>query len=163
MLCIVPNQYEKDVEAFVMDEIKKVELDIQEAKTMHHHFTNGGGILAGDKPLQYLGFLFDGNRVLLRNAGLGKFYSKMRAGVRLAYACKRKADKKNPSASASRNPIKRKKLNIRYSYRGKHNYVSYALRAADEFSEPAIKKQIRRHWKKLNATVAKSDNKFTGA
>jgi RNA-directed DNA polymerase len=163
MLCIVPNQFEKEVEAFVMDEIKKVKLVIQEAKTMRHHFQTSGGIAAGDKALQYLGFLFDGNRVLLRNAGLGKFYSKMRAGVRMASACKRKADKKNSGADASKNPIKRKQLNVRYSYRGKQNYVSYALRAAEEFNEPAIKKQIRRHWKKLNAIVSKADNKFTGA
>ena len=124
MLCIVPNQFEKEVEEFVMAEIGKVELVIQDAKTMRHHFVVEGGIMSCDKALQYLGFVFDGNRVLLRNAGLGKFYSKMRAGVRMASACKRKADKKNPGANAGTNLIKRKKLNIRYSYRGKHNYVS---------------------------------------
>jgi hypothetical protein len=37
------------------------------------------------------------------------------------------------------------------------------LRAADEFSESAIKKQVRRHWKQLNAIVAKAEDKITGA
>lgn len=160
ILCIVPPQYEAEVEAVVMDAIQEVKLEIQPIKTLRHHFKVNNGIFKVEKALQYLGFLFDGNRVLLRNAGLGRYYAKMRAGVRLAAATKRKADKSQRATGAATNPIRRKKLNTRYSYIGNHNFISYALKAAKEFNDPTIKKQIRRHWKKLNSTVAKAEEKM---
>jgi hypothetical protein len=123
ILCIVPPQNKTEVEAFVMDAIKHVKLEIQPIKTLRHEFKIADGILQADKALQYLGFLFDGNRVLLRNAGLGKYYAKMRAGVRLAAATKRKADKSQLAAGTATNPIRRKKLNTRYSYLGNHNFI----------------------------------------
>ena len=163
MLCIVPPQHEAEIEAFVTAEIKKVKLEIQAAKTSRHHFNATHDLAYEDKPLQYLGFLFDGKRVLLRNAGLGRHYAKMRAAVRLAAATKRKIDKRQPPTKESPNPIKRKKLNIRFSYHGQRNFVSYAFKAAKVFEDPAIKKQVRRHWKKLNATVTKAEKpSFSG-
>ena len=46
-----------------------------------------------DEPVQYLGFIFDGNRTLLRTASVARYYRKMRAGVRLAILTKAKHDK----------------------------------------------------------------------
>jgi hypothetical protein len=112
-----------------------------------------------DKVLQYLGFLFDGRRVLLRNAGLSRFYCRMRAAVRLAAATKTKADRRLCNKKANANPIKRKKLNTRYSYLGGRNFVSYAIRAGKEFGDLSIKKQLRRHWPKLNVAVSKAEEK----
>jgi hypothetical protein len=160
MLCIVPQVHSEEVEAFVLAEIKKIKLEIQTAKTLRHHFRLNSGSLGADKALQYLGFLFDGQRVLLRNAGISKYYTRMRAAVRLAAATKTKADKTLPHAEASANPIKRKKLNTRYSYLGGRNFVSYAVRAADEFSDNTIKRQVRRHWRKLNRHVADAEGKI---
>ncbi len=159
MLCIVPPEHGQPVEDFVMAEIKRIKLDIQAAKTMRHHFKMKAGTSEVDKALQYLGFLFDGQRVLLRNAGLSRFYSRMRSGVRLAAATKSKADRGSPDKEADANPIKRKKLNTRYSYLGGRNFVAYAMRAAAEFDDPAIKKQLRRHWRKLNKNVEKAEQK----
>ncbi len=160
MLCIVPQAYSEEVEAFVMAEIKKIELEIQTAKTLHHHFTLKSGSLQANKALQYLGFLFDGQRVLLRNAGIGRYYTRMRAAVGLAAATKIKADKKLSEAEANENPVKRKKLNTRYSYLGGRNFVSYAVRAADEFGDETIKKQVRRHWRKLNKHVDRAEQEI---
>jgi hypothetical protein len=159
MLCIVSPEHEQAVEGFVMTEIKRIKLEIQSTKTLRHHFTVKAEAPAVDKTLQYLGFLFDGQRVLLRNAGLSRFYSRMRAAVRLAAATKSKADRSKhlSEEEAKATPIKRKKLNTRYSYLGGRNFISYAVRASSEFCDPAIKNQIRRHWRKLNKNIRQAE------
>jgi RNA-directed DNA polymerase len=161
MLCIVPDTAEEEVERFVMEEIRKVNLEIQPEKTMKHRFERRGSRSEADQELQYLGFLFDGDRVLLRNAGISRFYAKMRAGVRLAALTKKKADKKLSKENAEKNPLRRKKLNIRYSYVGGRNFPAYAFRAAHEFGDSRIKKQIRRHWRKLNQKISKAHEKLS--
>ena len=49
-----------------------------------------------------------------------------------------------------------KKLNRQYSYMGRQNFISYALRAANEMGEKAIRKQVKPHWRKLNEQISKS-------
>jgi hypothetical protein len=157
MLCIVSQELSVSIEAFVMAEIATIKLQIQEAKTLRHRFELKAHELSADKPLQYLGFLFDGNRVLLRNAGLTRFYARMRAGVQLAAATKAKADKRRTPIEAGADSIKRKKLNKRYSYLGGTNFISYAIRSSRQFDDEGIKKQVRRHWRKLNTLVRKAE------
>lgn len=159
MLCIVKPQNAEEVERFVMGKIGEIKLTIQEAKTMRHHFTCKEGVLTVDNPLQYLGFLFDGRRVLLRNAGLSRYYSRMRAAVRLAVATKAKADRKLSDVERKKSLLKRKKLNTRYSYLGGRNFISYAVRASEEFGGDTIKGQIKRHWHKLNQAVKEARGK----
>jgi hypothetical protein len=40
------------------------------------------------------------------------------------------------------------------------NFISYALKASKEFNDPTIKRQIRRHWKKLNTAVSNAEKKL---
>ncbi len=160
MLCVVPFANAREIETLIITEIAKVELEIQVAKTTRNHFRRSGTKIAVDKPLQYLGFVFDGERVLLRNAGITRFYSRLRAGVGLAAATKAKGDLQRTVAEAAADRIRRKKLNIRYSYLGNRNFVSYAVRASNQFDDLAIKKQVRRHWRKLNSAVMKAEHKL---
>lgn len=159
MLCIVPPDHAAEVEAFVLKEIERAKLNIQSEKTKHHHFEVKGGRLAVDEPLQYLGFTFDGSRSLLRTASVSRYYRKMRAAVSLAVQTKRKHDGIREKRGEAKEPLKRRKLNIRYSYVGRHNFISYAIRAAKKMNEPAIRKQVKRHWNKLNAEVEKAQAK----
>ena len=159
MLCVAPIEAEEEIENFVMSEIAKVNLEIQPEKTMKHRFERDESRSTADQDLQYLGFLFDGDRVLLRGAGISRFYAKMRAGVRLARQTKKKADKKLTKEEAAKNKLRRKKLNIRYSYIGARNFPAYAFRAAREFDDKSIKKQVRRHWKRLNKQVNDAEQK----
>ena len=159
ILCIVPHEHESNVENFVMQEIAGLKLEIQASKTLRHHFHSIDGVVRTDRELQYLGFMFNGHRVLLRDAGVSRFYSKMRAGIRLAASMKKKADKKlRPGEDST--PIKRRKLNIKYSYIGQKNYPAYVFRAARIFGDKAIKRQIRRHWGKLNSCIATVEKKL---
>ena len=159
MLCVVPPDQEEAIEAFVKAEVARVKLDIQTDKTKRHHFRFDAGALTADEPLQYLGFLFDGQRTLLRTASVARYYRKMRAAVSLAVQTKRKHDKLRTKHGEGTQPLKRRKLNIRYSYLGRHNFISYAIRAAKKMKEPAIRKQVKRHWKNLNAAVKKAQEK----
>jgi len=146
-----------------MQEIEKVKLEIQPDKTKHHCFrVEGDKVSIEDRtdPLQYLGFIFDGHRTLLRTASVARYYRKMRAGVRLAALTKAKHDKIRASRGEPAQPLRRRKLNIRYSYLGRHNFISYALRAAKKMDSLTIRKQMKRHWKKLNAEVEKAQKKF---
>jgi len=160
MLCIVSQDKQELIEDFVMGKIKEVHLEIQKEKTTRHTFSLKDDVLIADRPLQYLGFTFDGQKVLLRNSGLSRYYAKMRSGVRFAAKSRNKGDRdRNTSTNEEwvKSNIRRKKLNIRYSYLGRHNYISYAMRASRILNEKAIKKQVRPHWKKLNNAVAYVD------
>jgi RNA-directed DNA polymerase len=160
MLCVVPAEAAQDIESYVMARIVDYRLTIQTAKTKRHHFTDQNGKLTADSPLQYLGFLFDGTRTLIRTASIARYYRKMRAGVGLAGATMRRH---NILRKAHQEPLEnnlyRRKLHIRYSYLGRHNFIAYALRAAEAMDEPAIKKQVRRHWKKLRQQIKKEETK----
>lgn len=45
--------------------------------------------------------------------------------------------------------LNKKHIYYRFSYLGKRNYITYALRAARIMNEPAIKKQVKPHWARL--------------
>lgn len=159
MLCVVPPEHAVEIEALVMEEVRRVKLDIQTEKTKRHHFRVDGARVTVDEPLQYLGFTFDGRRALLRTSSVSRYYHKMRAAVSLAIQTKRKHDGIRAKRGEPKEPLKRRKLNIRYTYVGRHNFISYAIRAANRMNEPAIRKQVKRHWKKLNAEVDKAQAK----
>lgn len=160
MLCVVPAEAALDIENYVMARISDYRLTIQVSKTKRHRFTEQNGRLITDTPLQYLGFLFDGTRTLVRTASLARYYRKMRAGVGLAGQTMRRHNKlRKKHNEPTETHLYRRKLQIRYSYLGRHNFIAYALRAATIMNEPAIKKQIRRHWNKLRWQIVKEEDK----
>ena len=160
ILVVVPQESAARVEAFVNDRIQEARLEIQQEKTKPHHFKGPAGRLSVEEPLQYLGFLFDGRRILLRTASVARYYRKMRGGVRLAVLTKRKHDRLRQERDQAPQPLKRRKLNRLYSYIGRHNFISYALRAAHRMNERAIRRQIKPHWKRLEAEVDKASAKL---
>lgn len=156
MLCIVPSERATEIESYVVSRIVHYKLKIQEHKTKRHVFSERNGALVVNEPLQYLGFTFDGVRTLIRTASISRYYRKMRAGVSLAKLTKYRHNKlKKIHGEPPNHQIYRRKLNIRYSYIGRHNFISYALRASQKMNSNSIKKQIRRHWKKLNFYINK--------
>lgn len=158
MLCIVPNEHAAALEEYVINRIAHYKLTIQEAKTKRHVFSEENGRLVTSEPLQYLGFTFDGVRTLIRTASIAKYYRKMRAGVNLA---KQTRDRQNKLRATHGEPVEhqiyRRKLNITYSYIGRHNFISYALKSANKMQSNSIRKQIRRHWRKLNQHISKEE------
>jgi hypothetical protein len=91
--------------------------------------------------LQYLGFTFDGQNILIRPSSLKRFYSKMKASIRIAV----RAD---ANAGYPPTEIRRRTLVGRYTHWGdRKNFIQYAYRAAKEMDSPQIRKQVRRHTK----------------
>lgn len=156
----------KEIEASVMYEIKEIcKLEIHPNKTKKHYFdgkqqvfeiTQSGELIAGI-PLQYLGFEFDGRRPILKSSSLGKFYRKMKKGVRgrawRASIAKIKK-RKNPTTETK---LYKSKLYSSFSHLGKYkrrgNYLTYAYRAADIMEEPRIRKQVAKSWQILNKRI----------
>ena len=164
MLCIVPIDKLQEIKEFVECQIALVKLKIQSKKTTLHIFERENATLKTKDPLQYLGFNFDGERILLRVAGLSRYHARVRGGVKLAMRTKTKSDyisaksRRVPVGIVEGNPIRRKKLINQYSYLGKRNYISYAMRASKLFEnnnvgKERIRKQVRSHWGKLNEHV----------
>ena len=90
MLFIVPSQYKDDVHNYVSEQIKNLKLEINENKTEVRDFYTKVGVQFSSKPLQYLGFTYDGKSILIRSAALARFSDKMKRGIRLAKSTMRK-------------------------------------------------------------------------
>ena len=154
MLFIVPIQYQKSLKVFVDSEIKKIHLTIQTTKTEWRDFVRVGEVLTTTKPLQYLGFLFDGERVFLRSASLARYFERMKKSVRVAKATMTKRNIARASRGESERALFRKSLYKRYSYLGRRNFVSYGYRAAKIMNSKSIRQQLDGLWKRLHNEIA---------
>ena len=149
MLFITKREFKDDIEKFACDEIKKLKLTINTNKTERRRFWRYGGVQKCDKPLQYLGFTFDGQRKLIRSAALARFSGRMKTGVKLA---KQTVDRINSELILKGEPLeslRKKKLYERYSHLGRRNFLTYGYRAARIMKSKAIKKQLKPYWKRL--------------
>lgn len=154
ILCVVSGHHASETKAEVERLITSIELEIQTEKLDEVPFDEDG---VAPKALQYLGLTFDGQRVLLRPSGIGRFYARMRAGVKVAgYARRKEAERQGIAKTKLR--IRRAKLYRQYSYRGRRNFLTYALRAAKITESRHIKSQVSRHWSVLQAEIRDEDS-----
>lgn len=172
IMLVVPPTYADESIQYVETLLQEHDLAINSDKTERVEFssvplstaTSGGG-------LPYLGFVYDGSKVYLRQSSLDRYYGKMRRGVRFAALCWAKAARNSPEI-----PLKSRKILLKYSHlartqrggrrikkklgkeryqRNRTNFVTYALRAATEMESPTIRKQIRGHWRKVHRQLRK--------
>lgn len=116
-------------------------LDLSEHKTETSHFTTLNNNQTADRPFQYLGFTFDGQRKLIRESSLSRYYSKMHNGVRAKVRAA-------ISQGIERDEIYLRELFRRYTHFGKsRNFPRYAYRASAVLSAPEIRSQMRNHMK----------------
>ncbi|MGA1859581.1 antiviral reverse transcriptase Drt2 [Azospirillum sp. 11R-A] len=108
------------------------------------------GLSAGEKPLQYLGFTYDGYKRLIRSQTLSKFWRKVVYGVR---AAKGRANK-SAKAGASGDVFKRK-LYRRFTHLGRNNFISYAKRSFKTMEDEAIRSQVKDHWQRIQEELGK--------
>jgi hypothetical protein len=94
-------------------------------------------------PLQYLGFTFDGRRVLLRSSTLARQWRRLAAAARWA---KSRHAEAVAGAIDGRSTVHRKSLLTRYSHLGEGNFhTGYAARAGRVMDTTAIRRQLRNH------------------
>lgn len=158
MLFITKHALRDEAETLALDEIKKLKLKINAAKTEVRDFYRYGGKLRckGKKSLQYLGFTFDGERKLIRSAALAKFSNRMKAGVRSARKTVRRTNSELVLIGAPPSEqLRKKKLYERYSHLGRRNFLTYGYRAAKVMQSSAIKKQLKPMWSRLQKEMTK--------
>ena len=186
MIIICPRKHQEHILKFVRTEIDKLKLQIHTSKTKVYHFEKVDGSFKGfevseisgeinyNKTLEYLGFTYDGQRVLIKSAGFSKYYRSI----------KRSLKKSASLAINSKNPDKRifkSRLYKRFTYRGAQrrliyrpsktdatkytktkkfdwgNYISYLNKANDSMrslnGNDIIKKQSRRFWFKYHVLL----------
>jgi hypothetical protein len=153
MLFIVPTEFQKTLSGLVVPEINKLKLTINPAKTDICEYRKIGGALTAKKPLQYLGFLFDGQQILLRSAGLARYSERMGRGVRRAKKDCLKFNKARSRKGLAATMLYKRKLYERYSHLGRRNFVRYGLLAADIMDSKAIKRQLKPLWKRLSEAI----------
>ncbi|WP_026837095.1 reverse transcriptase/maturase family protein [Gillisia sp. JM1] len=184
LIIVCEQKYEEDILKFIRDRIKNLaKLQIQPSKTAVYRFQEVDGEFQGfeinedskkhnyNKSLEYLGFSFDGKRVLIKDAGFSKYYRSM----------KRSLKKSASLALYSKNPndkIFKRRLYKRFTHKGAKrkqiyhpskldptkyevtkkyywgNYLSYVYKANDTMKSinesDVIKKQGRRFWRKFH-------------
>lgn len=137
---LVPQ--ETDLENFlksVTDALKEIGLAVSQHKTDISRFQAHGSVLKADKPFQYLGFTFDGQRTLIRQSSLSNYYSKMAIGIR----AKIRAAKKQGIPA---DEIYMRELYRKYTHFGQiRNFPRYAYRASNVHDAPEIRAQLRNH------------------
>lgn len=170
----------------------QVKLTIEPKKTKVYRFEELHGKFTGfsidfetkepffGKALEYLGFSFDGKRVLIKNNGFSKFYRSMKGAIKRA----------TDYAKHSKNPDKglfKTRLYKRFTYKGAGrkliyhpskkdktvyeatktyywgNYLSYVYKTNDTLREingdNSIKDQSRKFWNKFNLLLKQSELK----
>jgi RNA-directed DNA polymerase len=155
MLFIVPTDMRNEVAGKVRAQLKLLEIDINTKKTDIHVFSSGTGTFLADKPLQYLGFLYDGQKTIIRSAALARYSERMKQGVKLAKRTMKKHNKIRGLNGQPVHPLYKKKLYSRYSHLGQRNFIRYAHRAAKLMDSRAIKRQIKPLWKRLIDEIEK--------
>ncbi len=163
IIVVCEPQYEKDVEKLIIEEISKYKVEIQQAKTQKTFFTDKGKLKHPSKPLQYLGFEYDGKKILLKSSSLSKYHRKMKKHIRYkAFLAGQQKRKKQSDIS-----IHRKSIYKGYSHYGsrtrnplKRNYFSYAYTASKIMNEPAIKRQLSKSWQTINSEINRYTMKY---
>lgn len=178
IIVVCPIDKGEELKLWIQNKIKKVGLEIQDKKTNLFFFTRDGNKINCEhstegkcKKLEYLGFSFDGNCIMLKNSSVGKFYYKMHKTLFRAihYA--------SHMNNSTRGKIFEHRLISRFTYAGSQphqiykrstdgkrfytmkgmktygNYLTYVLKASIIMEEPMIKRQLRRCTNKLSKSI----------
>ncbi len=185
LIIVVPREQQAEaiskIRSLVSD---KAKLEIHADKTKVYHFHQDTGKFEGyevdentgerkNKTLEYLGFDYNGQRVLIKTAGYSKFNRSMKRAFKRATSLTINAgttdDKIHKSSLFKRFTYKGAKR--RQIYNGKTkttrydwgNYLSYVEKANVSFQDfnggDNIKKQSRKSWRRFNELMVKAIKK----
>lgn len=152
ILFACPIDSEAYASTVIDQEIQKLGLRINHDKTEKTYFERDAeGRLVALKPMQYLGFKFDGRRKYLRSKTMSRFWRRAKSGVRSAAKAAKAAGKKGGDGS-----IFKQGLYEKFTHFGKNNFIKYAYRASARMNEPLIRGQVKNHFKKVIAEIGKN-------
>ena len=153
LICSVDDA--EGIEARVMDLVGWRNLSINESKTERVKFAR---ICEGvyewereegvNRPLQYLGFEFDGEHIRIRASSTTRYNRRMRRAVR-----RTAKEAEHALAHGQSGKIRKRKLYERFNHLGRRTFVSYANRASHIMLDDAIRGQMKRHQEALNQEI----------
>lgn len=155
MLFIVPTASEVHISNFAEESIKSILLEVNPDKTDICIFSRKAesSYLSASKSLQYLGFIFDGQRVFIRSAAFAKFSNRMRRGISLAKQTMRSRNEARVQKGLKERELFLKKIYSRYSHLGQRNFLRYGYRAAKIMDAVEIRRQLRPLWSRLKVVL----------
>ncbi|EPO5342827.1 antiviral reverse transcriptase Drt2 [Klebsiella oxytoca] len=155
MLFIVPSNEKNNIAGEAEKKLFKLKLSLNTKKTEIRDFFVTPSKIKCDKPLQYLGFLFDGHNVFLRSSSLSRYSDRMKRGVRLAKATMKRKNKIRKLKGLPKKELFKEKVYARYSHVGKRNFLTYGYRASRIMNSSSIRKQLKPLWERLQKEVNK--------
>lgn len=169
ILIVVNSLYElKEVINKVDKLLKKYNLEEAEEKRCISYFKNGqiDLYMNSKTPLQYLGFIYDGKNIRVRNATIGKFWRDAKPHIKRMIYSSLKHEQKIPKGkiyglySHLKNRKKNMKKRVNSNFTG--NFYKYIRTSEEKFrkdygftTEVKIKKQMKNSWKLLNNYIDK--------
>ncbi|MDU5442500.1 MAG: antiviral reverse transcriptase Drt2 [Finegoldia magna] len=149
MLFIVPTHEKNNVAGEANKRLNILKVFLNTDKTEIRDFTLTSQKITCDKPLQYLGFLFDGNNIYLRSSSLSRYSDRMKRGVKLAKATMNAGNKIRINKGLESKELYKEKIYARYAHVGKRNFLTYGYRAARIMNSKTIRKQLKPLWNRL--------------
>lgn len=146
ILIVVADHLVDEVKDIVAKQLSLLKLTMQPTKTLECKF----GAALADKPLQYLGLIYDGNKIFLRSSGVARYYKKMRSGVKLHTHAK-VLDGSTPIVEQRRKYLLRQYTE--HAPKTQRNYFSYVKMAEKKAASKAIRRQLRLHIKRFNKLI----------
>ncbi|AVX27042.1 hypothetical protein DA456_26945 [Pseudomonas syringae pv. atrofaciens] len=154
IMIICPIQAQDDIQEYVEAEIRKMLLDVQHKKThIQQFYRDALGNLRTEKPIQYLGFMFDGERIFIRPASLTRYYKKMKSRVGLAKKSKDRINALRRTRGEADKGLFLRAIYKGYTHLGRRNFITYGYRAAKIMGSKTIRQQLRAHWRKVQQEI----------
>jgi hypothetical protein len=138
------GKYEAVLE-FVCRKLNEHKLSLSKKKCRADLVRNGVFLR---NPVQYLGFIYDGNNVYIRPSSLAKYWRRAKFSIR-----SHKIRSWHQGRLGQYSSVFLRKIYEKHSHLGENNFYAYAKSASEVFSEPKIKKQLRRHMSKIKKFV----------
>lgn len=155
MLFIVPTHEKDNVAGEAERQLLKLKVSLNIKKTEIREFKSTPSKIESDKPLQYLGFIFDGDRIFLRSSSLSRYSDRMKRGVKLAKATMKRKNKIRKNKGLPDKELFKEKIYARYSHVGKRNFLTYGYRASRIMQSNSIRKQLKPLWERLQNEIQK--------
>ncbi len=146
--------------------LAELSLEINPAKTQKVTFSGSPNDhkVDGPRPLQYLGFTYDGRNIRIRASSLSRYYIRMMSAADRALAAAAASKRRGGDGRVHREDLyarythlrRRRRRSKESGGRRLSSFVTYALRAGSELKSPAIGRQLRKHWSILEAKLGNS-------
>lgn len=142
ILILAPENIGIDIKKLVEDEVTANKLKINDGKTEIIKFYTKSNKLTLEKPLQYLGFMFDGQSKYIRSGSISQHLRKARLAIKSHKTEMAKKNEIRKKQGINEKPIYKRSLFKSYSHFGKKNFISYGLRASEIMKSRKIRKQM---------------------